>query len=125
MDEEPLEGISYYRLKQTDFDGRFEYSDIKVVNFLKPGSISEWAIYPNPTNLQGIHILADNLMNETITIRLTDIVGNLVLEKNMAVGGKRLNSFIEFGEIAAGVYNLAIIDGKEMRNFKVVITGRQ
>jgi hypothetical protein len=125
MDEEPLEGISYYRLKQTDFDGRFEYSDIKVVNFLKPGSISEWAIYPNPTNLQGIHILADNLMNETITIRLTDIVGNLVLEKNMAVGGKRLNSFIEFGEIAAGVYNLAIIDGKEMRNFKVVMTGRQ
>jgi hypothetical protein len=30
-DSRPLSGISYYRLKQTDFDGAFEYSNIVSV----------------------------------------------------------------------------------------------
>lgn len=33
IDEEPLPGISYYRLKQTDFDGKFSYSNIIAVKF--------------------------------------------------------------------------------------------
>ncbi len=32
VDEEPLDGISYYRLKQVDFDGDYSYSSIKTVN---------------------------------------------------------------------------------------------
>ena len=31
IDENPLAGISYYRLKQTDFDGAYEYFDIRAV----------------------------------------------------------------------------------------------
>lgn len=34
-DSEPLEGISYYRLKQTDFDGKFEYSKVIAVENCK------------------------------------------------------------------------------------------
>ena len=33
-DNSPYNGISYYRLKQTDFDGKFEYSNIVAVDFL-------------------------------------------------------------------------------------------
>jgi len=41
-------GIFYYRLKQTDFDGAYTYSDIRavVVNL----SASKMNIFPNPTN---------------------------------------------------------------------------
>lgn len=48
-DEVPLIGKSYYRLKQTDFDGNFDYS--KVVHVMYKGnSDNNIQLYPNPTS---------------------------------------------------------------------------
>ena len=35
LDTSPYRGVSYYRLKQTDFDGKYDYSDIVSVFFCK------------------------------------------------------------------------------------------
>lgn len=48
----PLNGVSYYRLKQTDFDGAFEYSDLRVVNL---GADDDLLVFPNPSNTGLIH----------------------------------------------------------------------
>lgn len=49
IDQEPLFGKSYYRLKQTDYDGAYEYSKVAHATF--EGSINTDAqIYPNPTS---------------------------------------------------------------------------
>lgn len=45
FDNNPFTGISYYRLKQTDFDGQFEYSKISSIGFEN----SSLMLYPNPT----------------------------------------------------------------------------
>lgn len=47
QDLNPLDGVSYYRLKQTDLDGTFEYSDIRFVIL---GADNELLIFPNPSN---------------------------------------------------------------------------
>jgi len=44
-DFQPLNDISYYRLKQTDNDGKYEYSIVRQVSFAANGNIT---FYPNP-----------------------------------------------------------------------------
>lgn len=48
LHEEPVIGVNYYRLKQVDFDGTFEYTDIATVVFSE-NQDNNIVISPNPT----------------------------------------------------------------------------
>ncbi|MCH2197596.1 MAG: choice-of-anchor L domain-containing protein [Flavobacteriales bacterium] len=45
-DENPLIGLSYYRIKQFDFDGQWDVTETRA-HFFKPDATS--VVYPNPT----------------------------------------------------------------------------
>lgn len=48
-DAYPVLGTNYYRLKQVDFDGMFEYSPVLTVVHADNGELA-LHLYPNPTN---------------------------------------------------------------------------
>jgi subtilisin-like proprotein convertase family protein len=48
IDETPMSGISYYRLKQVDFNGRVYYSPVRSVDFRN--GISKLVVAPNPSS---------------------------------------------------------------------------
>ena len=49
-DQQPYTGTSYYRLKQTDIDGKESYSPI--VSVKNTEEISGISVYPNPASNQ-------------------------------------------------------------------------
>lgn len=98
-DDNGFSGISYYRLKQIDFDGTFTYSDIRAVD----GYAGEvFSVFPNPT----VDILNIRLQQEDDTelfIKVFDSKGALVLneQKNLLNNMVQLN---KIDQLAAGVY---------------------
>ncbi|MCE3227858.1 MAG: hypothetical protein K0S32_2409 [Bacteroidetes bacterium] len=73
VDYSPSAGISYYRLKQTDKDGKVSYSQVIPVNyyFKEEGGIS---VFPNPTD-GPININFDINSNEETLVVIRDIRG--------------------------------------------------
>jgi hypothetical protein len=43
-------GVTYYRIKQTDFDGNFSYSPVQSVKVTIPTTIIEFTTFPNPVS---------------------------------------------------------------------------
>jgi len=72
-DQQPYQGISYYRLWQQDLDGQGEYGPVRVVELR---SMMEVRAYPNPTTDM---LILDNLPDEPVRIELLDARGVLVL----------------------------------------------
>ena len=73
-DQQALRGISYYRLKQTDFDGNFEYFPAAVVQNKNKGS---FVIYPNPASTSIVHLSGEtNLENAVVVVQ--DITGRTI-----------------------------------------------
>ena len=68
-DEHPYYGISYYRLKQTDFDGQYSYSDLIIVTLDVFGE-TRLMVYPNPTS--GLLYFSTNEPDYTIQILSED-----------------------------------------------------
>ncbi|MCF8411832.1 MAG: T9SS type A sorting domain-containing protein, partial [Melioribacteraceae bacterium] len=50
VDASPVAGMIQYRLKQIDFDGKFEYSKVVEVEFTTPAEFELAQNYPNPFN---------------------------------------------------------------------------
>ncbi len=67
FDESPLAGTAYYRLKQTDLDGKYTYSDTRMVKYSVAGTITVFPV-PNAGNTITFSGIADPAMTG-VTIR--------------------------------------------------------
>ena len=109
-DESPLPGTSYYRLRMQDFDGSFEYSELREVRFDRAGGSSvAISIFPNPTSgLTTVRVHTAKVSGQ-VGLRIYDVLGRTVVEHRL-VGP--LSTFdIDLSTYPVGIYHCEISIG--------------
>ncbi len=114
-DENPIEGINYYRLKQVDFDNSSNYSEVIAVNF---GERFEDAltVHPNPV-LDELQIVFSNYEYEIQQVEVFDTAGKLMFAPTSLENSN--TGLINVSALASGVYTLRVTidDGIAVRKF--------
>jgi hypothetical protein len=75
VDASPLNGVSYYRLKQVDLNGSFHLSDIRSIN--NSPKVNQVKIYPNPTDKGLVTVISDEPIS---SLFVYDALGKVVFE---------------------------------------------
>jgi hypothetical protein len=102
IDENPYAGISYYRLKQTDFDGQYSYSAVRLVNIddFKSSPIN---VYPNPSNGQ---ITIEGSKTEIANHRIYNLQGQDVGALTKIVESSDFSLTLDISTLRKGMYLL-------------------
>ncbi len=117
-DKEPLSGLSYYRLRQTDFDGTQSVSATVAVKMSRNQEVN---IFPNPFKEEfsvSIHALnSDGLLT---TISVEDMSGKVIEVKNIATS--RASATYQFSNANwnKGVYILKVHNENGTEVYKLV-----
>ncbi len=109
IDFNPLIGVSYYRLKQTDYDGTYSYSNVEVVNF--DNNVPNIRIYPNPIDRNStLTINYDKIDINFMHIELKDLLGKKYFSKDIGISVNQNEVSINMeSDIPKGIYIISII----------------
>ena len=98
IDDSPDNGINYYRLKQTDFDGTYKYSPIIALN----NKLDELNIYVN----NNVFYIQSNTIDFSGKIEMYDMTGRKIIESVISS-----NTILNLSKYSKGFYIYRIISG--------------
>ncbi|MDO8999684.1 MAG: T9SS type A sorting domain-containing protein [Bacteroidota bacterium] len=116
-DSSPLPGISYYRLKQIDFSGEFQYSPIKAVNELN--NTHRILVSPSPAN-DNLTVKISNLQTDYCFMNIYNMNGDLVFSKDYLLNEGINKIDINVSTFNKGIYQLNLLNGSEIQNIKFI-----
>lgn len=120
-DQTSLTGKTYYRLRQVDFDGRFEYSEVISVENTIPESFSLNQNFPNPFN-PSTRIQFSIPQETQVELAIYDATGKLVENLVSEVKAAGYHEVIwNATNNASGIYFAQIKAGKFIKNIKMTL----
>ncbi|PCJ86566.1 MAG: hypothetical protein COA57_06025 [Flavobacteriales bacterium] len=121
VDEDPLWGLSYYRLKQTDFDGMYTYSNVIHISFI--GGNAQFTIYPNPFSTSATlqFLLLPHISVTVVHFILYSVVGTEVKRKSYLSNSFQKRNTIEINRrnLKSGIYFFRLVTHQE-----VIVSGK-
>jgi hypothetical protein len=106
IDRQPHTGLSYYRLKQTDFDGTFKYSSVKAV-YLDKSNQNGLTIYPNPAI---DHITIKGLPSDINLLMIYNMLGQDLTPSTSVILNTESKVLLDISLLLPGVYQVRILN---------------
>ena len=116
IDQTPARGMNYYRIKQTDVDGKVNYSPVRSLSFNTTGFyVRSW---PNPvTESLYIELPADATVEGEI--QLVNSTGIVVMSEKF--GNAVQQTTLDMSRIDGGIYSLVVRSGENRIVEKIVV----
>lgn len=113
----PILGRSYYRLKQTDFNGQFEYSEVISVLF-EGANVFNFGLKGNSINAgERLGIWSQNAVDAP-RLMIRDIKGEMLVNKFLKSESTEVE---ETGQLAAGIYFLTVSHFGKVETKKFIV----
>ena len=119
-DYQPYDGSSYYRLKQTDYNGVFKYMGIVSVNFSTQQNIM---VYPNPIdNATNLNVNLTGYQNQNVVVVLRDLQGREFLSEILVSETNNQLFIIDNASLLpAGTYLVTASTNDRIYNCKIIV----
>lgn len=119
LDNNPIAGINYYRLKQLDDNGASDYSEIVTITVNKTTQTNGFSLYPNPSSSNSpISLIMDDNTNAEISIY--NQFGNAIITGHLLTGYGE-NSTFDLPKLKPGVYLVLVKTQEQLFQEKLII----
>lgn len=122
VDNIPYDGVAYYRLKQTDYDGNFTYSELKMVHFEHYIDFL-FNIFPNPNDGSSFNLQINSNNNEEVLVVVYDILGNEIYSKVIITQENSGNIYAidPSQKLSPGLYTITAASNDKIYNKKLIV----
>jgi hypothetical protein len=118
-DNNPINGLSYYRLVQVDNDGKQTNSAVLSVKFSFAEQIA-LSFYPNPAK-NSLTVSLDKIENNDATLELINIEGKKIKTLHVNKQDSNRNITLDIKDYNKGTYLLILKDGTNSKTSKLLI----
>ena len=101
--------VSYYRLKQVDYDGQFTYSSVIAIH--KKSDLYPISCFPNPAS-DVLNILFNNSGNNNVSIIIYDISGREIIREEKVVSEGSNILTLETNALSSGSYSVSLLNSR-------------
>jgi len=117
IDQHPFNGTNYYRLKQTDLNNKYSYSEIIFIKYNQGQNVN---IYPNPSNGTNIKLEIVSEREQKAEIDICNVLGQVIYSREFIVESNDVNIY-DINILNNGIYLFSITLGNKIYSRMITV----